>query len=174
MQDRTVTEEIRELLDEGNSSTEVIALGYRPGTVYKAQRRLRSDRADAKLAQGSRNETQDTVLAFAQSLARTRQLEEEIDLLTQHLEANERERDEMARQHDEEIAEAVRQLEDLEQQANSYRESITVWKRRYTEEQRRSEESERKAASYRAEVQRFQQTDHTLTRHGPSTHARNH
>jgi myosin heavy subunit len=35
-----VMEEIRSLLSEGRSSTETIALGYKPSTVYKAQRQL--------------------------------------------------------------------------------------------------------------------------------------
>ena len=41
MQDKTVSEQIKELLEKGHSSAEVIALGYRPGTVYKVQRNLR-------------------------------------------------------------------------------------------------------------------------------------
>ena len=41
MQDSTVSDQIKELLEKGRNSTEVIALGYRPGTVYKAQRDLR-------------------------------------------------------------------------------------------------------------------------------------
>ena len=36
-----VMEEIRSLLSRGMSSTETIALGYKPSTVYKAQRQLR-------------------------------------------------------------------------------------------------------------------------------------
>lgn len=50
MQDQTVSDQIKELLEKGMSSTEVIAHGYRPGTVYKAQRNLRRvlDRTDEK------------------------------------------------------------------------------------------------------------------------------
>ena len=36
-----IMEEIRSLLNEGRSSAEVIALGYAPSSVYKAQRQLR-------------------------------------------------------------------------------------------------------------------------------------
>ena len=37
-----IMEEIRSLLSEGRSSTETIALDYKPSTVYKAQRQLRA------------------------------------------------------------------------------------------------------------------------------------
>ena len=36
-----VMEEVRGLLSQGTSSSEAIALGYKPSTVYKAQRQLR-------------------------------------------------------------------------------------------------------------------------------------
>ena len=36
-----IMEEIRELLNQGNTSGEVIAMGYKPPSVYKAQRQLR-------------------------------------------------------------------------------------------------------------------------------------
>ncbi len=43
-----IMEDIRSLLNEGRSSTEVIALGYAASSVYKAQRQLRkaTDRTD--------------------------------------------------------------------------------------------------------------------------------
>ena len=48
-----IMEEIRSLLNEGRSSTEVIALGYAPSSVYKAQRQLRkaTDRTDQPVTQ---------------------------------------------------------------------------------------------------------------------------
>ena len=36
-----IMEDIRSLLNEGRSSADVIALGYAPSSVYKAQRQLR-------------------------------------------------------------------------------------------------------------------------------------
>ena len=41
MDSNGVMEEIRGLLNQGRSSSETIALGYKPSTVYKAQRQLR-------------------------------------------------------------------------------------------------------------------------------------
>jgi hypothetical protein len=41
MNSNGIMEEIRNLLSQGTSSTEAIALGYKPSTVYKAQRQLR-------------------------------------------------------------------------------------------------------------------------------------
>ena len=41
MQERTVTESVRELLKAGLTSREIIDKGYAPGTVYKVQRSLR-------------------------------------------------------------------------------------------------------------------------------------
>ena len=41
MTEATVTEALRGLLAEGLTSGEIIARGYRPGTVYKVQRSLR-------------------------------------------------------------------------------------------------------------------------------------
>ena len=41
MDSNGVMEEIRRLLNQGSSSSETIALGYKPSTVYKAQRQLR-------------------------------------------------------------------------------------------------------------------------------------
>ena len=41
MTQATVTEALRGLLAEGLTSAEIIARGYRPGTVYKVQRSLR-------------------------------------------------------------------------------------------------------------------------------------
>ncbi len=48
-----IMEDIRNLLNEGRSSAEVIALGYAPSSVYKAQRQLRkaTDRADQPVTQ---------------------------------------------------------------------------------------------------------------------------
>jgi uncharacterized protein YoaH (UPF0181 family) len=37
-----IMEDIRNLLSQGMSSAEVIALGYKPPTVYKVQRQLRN------------------------------------------------------------------------------------------------------------------------------------
>lgn len=42
MQDKTVSDEIQSLLNGGRGSGEIIALGYKPGTVYKVQRRFRA------------------------------------------------------------------------------------------------------------------------------------
>ena len=42
MDSNGVMEEIRGLLNQGSSSSETIALGYKPSTVYKAQRQLRT------------------------------------------------------------------------------------------------------------------------------------
>jgi hypothetical protein len=36
-----IMEDIRNLISQGKSSAEVIALGYKPPTVYKVQRQLR-------------------------------------------------------------------------------------------------------------------------------------
>ena len=41
MDSNGIMEEIRGLLYQGRSSTETIALGYKPSTVYQAQRQLR-------------------------------------------------------------------------------------------------------------------------------------
>ena len=48
-----IMEDIRSLLNEGKSSAEVIALGYAPSSVYKAQRQLRksTDRSDQPVTQ---------------------------------------------------------------------------------------------------------------------------
>ncbi len=48
-----IMEDIRSLLKEGRSSTEAIALGYAPSSVYKAQRQLRktTDRTDQPVTQ---------------------------------------------------------------------------------------------------------------------------
>ena len=48
-----IMEDIRSLLKEGRSSTEVIALGYAASSVYKAQRQLRkaTGRTDQPVAQ---------------------------------------------------------------------------------------------------------------------------
>ena len=48
-----IMEDIRNLLKEGRSSAEVIALGYAPSSVYKAQRQLRkpTDRTDQPVTQ---------------------------------------------------------------------------------------------------------------------------
>ena len=48
-----IMEDIRSLLNEGRSSAEVIALGYAPSSVYKAQRQLRkaTDRTDQPVTQ---------------------------------------------------------------------------------------------------------------------------
>jgi DNA-binding CsgD family transcriptional regulator len=41
MPSNSIMQEIRKLLSQGKSSSEVIALGYKPPTVYKVQRQLR-------------------------------------------------------------------------------------------------------------------------------------
>ena len=41
MTSKSIMQDIRSLLSQGKSSTEVIALGYKPPTVYKVQRQLR-------------------------------------------------------------------------------------------------------------------------------------
>ncbi len=48
-----IMENIRSLLNEGRSSAEIIALGYAPSSVYKAQRQLRkaTDRTDQPVTQ---------------------------------------------------------------------------------------------------------------------------
>ncbi len=48
-----IMEDIRSLLKEGRSSAEVIASGYAPSSVYKAQRQLRkvTDRTDQPMTQ---------------------------------------------------------------------------------------------------------------------------
>ena len=48
-----IMEDIRNLLNEGKPSAEVIALGYAPSSVYKALRQLRkvSDRTDQPVTQ---------------------------------------------------------------------------------------------------------------------------
>ncbi len=48
-----IMEEIRGLLNEGRPSAEVIAMGYAPSSVYKAQRQLRktTDRTDPPVTQ---------------------------------------------------------------------------------------------------------------------------
>ena len=48
-----IMEDIRSLLKEGRNSAEVIALGYGPSSVYKAQHQLRkaTDRTDQPVAQ---------------------------------------------------------------------------------------------------------------------------
>ena len=48
-----IMEDIRNLLKEGRPSAEVIAMGYAPSSVYKAQRQLRkaSDRTDQPMTQ---------------------------------------------------------------------------------------------------------------------------
>jgi hypothetical protein len=53
MNSNGIMEEIRNLLSQGTSSTEAIALGYKPSTVYKAQRQLRQSppKTDQPLAQ---------------------------------------------------------------------------------------------------------------------------
>jgi hypothetical protein len=40
MASNSIMQDIRSLLYQGNSSAEVIALGYKPPTVYKVQRQL--------------------------------------------------------------------------------------------------------------------------------------
>ena len=52
MGEMTVTEAVRTLLAEGLTSGEVIARGYRPGTVYKVQRSMRLAAAHAQAAPG--------------------------------------------------------------------------------------------------------------------------
>ena len=52
MGEMTVTEAVRKLLAEGLTSGEVIAKGYRPGTVYKVQRSMRLAAAHAQTAPG--------------------------------------------------------------------------------------------------------------------------
>jgi DNA repair exonuclease SbcCD ATPase subunit len=44
-----IMEEIRELLSQGKSSSEVIALGYKPPTVYKVQRQFRRQQPNGKV-----------------------------------------------------------------------------------------------------------------------------
>ena len=53
MNNNGIMEDIRILLNEGSSSAEVIASGYAPSSVYKAQRQLRkaTDRADQSVTQ---------------------------------------------------------------------------------------------------------------------------
>src|ERR671914_419566 len=46
MPGNSIMEEIRNLLSQGKSSSEVIALGYKPPTVYKVQRQLRKNGKD--------------------------------------------------------------------------------------------------------------------------------
>ncbi len=48
-----IMEDIRNLLNEGKPSAEVIGLGYAPSSVYKAQRQLRkvTDRTDQPVTQ---------------------------------------------------------------------------------------------------------------------------
>jgi hypothetical protein len=46
MVDKGIMQQVRELLMEGKSSQEVIALGYAPGSVYKVQRQLRFNSRD--------------------------------------------------------------------------------------------------------------------------------
>jgi hypothetical protein len=43
MESTGVMQHVRELLGQGKSSRDVIEMGYAPGTVYKAQRQLRSN-----------------------------------------------------------------------------------------------------------------------------------
>jgi predicted RNase H-like nuclease (RuvC/YqgF family) len=50
MVDKGIMEEIREHLARGQSSQEVIALGYAPGSVYKVQRQLRHSSDDQEQA----------------------------------------------------------------------------------------------------------------------------
>lgn len=48
MASNSIMEDIRNLLSQGKSSTEVISLGYKPPTVYKVQRRLRQQQPNGK------------------------------------------------------------------------------------------------------------------------------
>ncbi len=47
MPGNSVMQEIRDLLSQGKPSSEVIALGYKPPTVYKVQRQLRKKGQDS-------------------------------------------------------------------------------------------------------------------------------
>ena len=53
MRTNGIMEDIRSLLNEGKASADVIALGYAPSSVYKAQRQLRkaTDRTDQPVTQ---------------------------------------------------------------------------------------------------------------------------
>jgi DNA repair exonuclease SbcCD ATPase subunit len=51
-----IMEEIRNLLSQGKSSSEVIALGYKPPTVYKVRRQLRKKHQDSREVSAPQNE----------------------------------------------------------------------------------------------------------------------
>jgi|GEM_PF-5738566 len=55
MEKTSVMQEIGTLLTEGNSSREIIGMGYAPGTVYRVQRQVRrqaSSQGDDEAQQG--------------------------------------------------------------------------------------------------------------------------
>jgi hypothetical protein len=62
MVDKGIMQEIREHLARGQSSQEVIALGYAPGSVYKVQRQLRHSSGEKETAARTTPEIQVSVV----------------------------------------------------------------------------------------------------------------
>jgi myosin heavy subunit len=117
-----VMEEIRNLLREGKSSTETIGLGYKPSTVYKAQRQL----ARSTSVAGPPASTQ--VLVTNMASEDSTSLREEIQVLREQVSSHEEvtaERDSFK----EELDSAVLQIEELAAQARQAR----MWQKRLVE-----------------------------------------
>ena len=65
---KTKTQTIQTLLSEGKSTREVIDMGFKGGTVYKAQRELRREAKGGYQVTGERSQPDSVVSAQAQSV----------------------------------------------------------------------------------------------------------
>ena len=88
MGEMTVTEAVRTLLAEGLTSGEIVAKGYRPGTVYKVQRSMRLAADHAQAAPGvSEGEELDSLADTSAALADEPEDADDVWDVDEHLDA---------------------------------------------------------------------------------------
>jgi DNA repair exonuclease SbcCD ATPase subunit len=139
--------EIRDLLSQGKSSSEVIALGYKPSTVYKVQRQLNKRGPDnikalnlgndpATLAtpaylQAENADLQQRIVTLEAELAEAASLRSELDQALSRIE---------------ELEAEAHQVKALRVQARSFQLEVQTWQRKAETTQKPLEEAEHRVS----------------------------
>jgi DNA repair exonuclease SbcCD ATPase subunit len=139
--------EIRDLLSQGKSSSEVIALGYKPSTVYKVQRQLRKSGKDNIKALHLKNSLI-PVAGPPQLHAENADLQQRIATLEAELAeaASLRSELDLARSHIDELEAEAHRVQGLQDQVRSLQLEAQTWQREAETTQKALEEVERHLA----------------------------
>jgi DNA repair exonuclease SbcCD ATPase subunit len=135
--------EIRNLLSQGKSSSEVIALGYKPPTVYKVQRQLNKSGKDNIKALNLGNDPA-PLAAPAHLQAENAELQQRIAMLKAELTeaASLRSELDQALSRIEELEAEVHQVKALRAPVRSFQLEVQTWQRKAETRQKALEEAE--------------------------------